>query len=110
MSRNFSLSYVALATVFLKVVAGAGLFVEQKNSAIGVPVCEAGTSYHLQMASVQAAMPNFDPPPISCGERKISPYVPEACIWNTQDFLAMTFERGTQLMRRGVPKEDAFQM
>lgn len=105
-------SLICFQDVFDK-TNGLGLRVDRKPSMMGASVCESGMGFSIRMADLAAAVPNITAVPVtaaSCGSRTYSQVVPEACQWKPKTFLKMTFERGVELLRRGVPKEDAFQM
>lgn len=74
----------------------------------GVARCIGSSKYTLNLNDVVAAMPGFEPPALSCGGRRKSLTNPEGCLWIPSSFLAMLFNRGVELMRMGVPQEDAF--
>lgn len=111
-----SSNYVAVGIFLMlslsasSVVHGVGLDVEYLTSTPGVSVCEPGMAYEVNMAALSGSIPGFVAPALTCGSRPVSSNLPMACEWHPNDFLKMAFQRGVELTRHGVPREDAFQM
>jgi hypothetical protein len=78
------------------------------SSVPGAPSCAPGSRYSLTMSELQSTIPGFEAPTMSCGTRQVSPSNAEACLWHPRDFLAVLFDRGIEVMRMGIPQEDAF--
>lgn len=98
----------------LKVAQSLGLHTQIVGGTDAVPgqppVCQPGQLYELEIPTVVSIIPSIsEPASITCGSRTLSTARPDSCEWAPKEFLHMLFNRAIELMRQGVPKEDAFQ-